>query len=531
MKTIFLTAAILSILLFSSCSKKFLDIKPQQSVLTQDVFSSVTTSRAAVNGLYSLLQSFSYYGRDAMVIPEVLSDNATRSVRSGNRYTGINTMTHTATDANVSRMWNQMYLVVNNANAIIANQDNIKNVATPLEQPEVAQLIGEAYAIRALVYFDLVKFFARPLKFTADGSHLGVPLVINPITNITEVIYPPRNTAAEVYAQIDFDIVEALKRLTANGDVINNGVVNNGLFKTRINRFSTLALKARVSIYKQDWPSAVDAANQVIASSRYSLFSFGSMVQDFRTPANSESIFEVGYNTNDNPGTDSYAYLCSQQGYGEMLGTLQSMNSRSTGTTLSTFRALYEAYAPTDVRRNFIALGNRNSLGGETNVPLPVKYTNISTYAENTKIFRFAEMYLVRGEANARLAVINSDQTLLNNSLTDINLIRKSRDTATATKPYLASTAATPPAGTLRATVYLDSIIVERRKEFAFEGQRLFDLNRTQTNFVKISSGGNATSRLIQYTATTSNFFVRTILPIPVTQVQNNSKMVQNPGF
>ncbi len=45
------------------------------------------------------------------------------------------------------------------------------------------------------------------------------------------------------------------------------------------------------------------------------------------------------------------------------------------------------------------------------------------------------------------------------------------------------------------------------------------------------ASGGNATSRLIQYTATTSSFYQRTILPIPVTQVQNNPQMVQNPGF
>ena len=89
----------------ASCSKDFLDVKPQQSVLTEDVFNSMATSRAAVNGLYSMMQSYSYYGRDAMVIPEVLSDNATRSVKSGNRYTGMNTVTHTATDANVSRMW------------------------------------------------------------------------------------------------------------------------------------------------------------------------------------------------------------------------------------------------------------------------------------------------------------------------------------------------------------------------------------------------------------------------------------------
>ena len=531
MKKIYSISVITSLLFMASCSKDFLDVKPQQSLLTEDVFNSMATSRAAVNGLYSMMQSYSYYGRDAMVIPEVLSDNATRSVKSGNRYTGMNTVTHTATDANVSRMWSQMYQIVTNANAIIANEANIKKVATSLEQEEAAQLVGEAYAVRALVYFDLMKFFARPLKFTADGSHLGVPLVIKPIVNITEVIYPARNTAAEVYAQIDKDIASAIALLPQNGNVISNGVVSNGLFKIRMNRFSTLALKARVAVYASDWTAAADAANQVIASGRYALYTYGTMLQDFKTQNSAESLFEVANNTNDNPGTDSYAYLCSQQGYGEMLGTRNSMNSKSTGTTLSTFKGLYEAYSATDVRRGFVALGDRNSLGGETNVPIPTKYTNISNYMENIKVMRLAEMYLIRGEANARLAVANSNTSLLTTSLTDINLIRKNRDTASATKPFNAVLTGTPPTGSISATAYLDSIIVERRKEFAFEGQRLFDLNRTQTNFVKISSGGNATSRLIQYTATTSSYYYRTLLPIPVSQVQNNKNMVQNPGF
>jgi hypothetical protein len=531
MKKIYLITIVSSLLFIASCSKEFLDVKPQQSVLTEDVFKSMSTIRAAVNGLYSMMQSYSYYGRDAMVIPEVLSDNATRSVKSGNRYTGMNTVTHTATDANVSRMWSQMYQVITNTNAIIANEANIKKIATSLEQEEAAQLVGEAYAVRALVYFDLMKFFARPLNFTADGSHLGVPLVIKPIVNITEVVYPPRNTAAEVYAQIDKDIAAAIALLPQTGNVISNGVVNNTLFKIRMNKFSTLALKARVSIYKSDWASAADAANQVIVSGRYSLYTYGTMLQDFRTQNSAESIFEIANNTNDNPGTDSYAYLCSQQGYGEMLGTTNIMNSKSTGTTLTTFRGLYDAYSATDIRRSFIALGNRNSIGGETNVPIPVKYINISTYMENIKVLRLAEMYLIRGEANARLAVANSNTSLLTTSLTDINLIRKNRDTASATKPFNALLTGTLPAGTISSAAYLDSIIVERRKEFAFEGQRLFDLNRTQTNFVKISSGGNATSRLVQYTATTSSYYYRTLLPIPIAQVQNNPNMVQNPGF
>lgn len=522
---------VVTVSLLVACNKDFLDVKPQQSVLIEDVFSQMSTSRAAVNGLYSLMQSYSYYGRDAMVIPEVLSDNVTRSVRTGNRYTGMNTMTHTATDANVSRMWNQMYQVATNANAIIANEDNIKKIATSLEQAEAAQLVGEAYAIRAMVYFDLAKFFGRPLNFTADGSHLCVPLVLKPVTKIEEVVFPARNTAAEVYAQIEKDITEALKRLPVDGGVINSGSVSNAMFKTRMNRWGVTALRARVAVFREDWPTAVAAATEVINSGRYSLYSFGSMLQDFRTQNSAESIFEVVNNSNDNPGTDSYAYISSQQGYGELLGTITSMNSRSTGATLSTFRSLYDAYSATDVRRGFVALGNRNALGGETNVPLCLKYVNITTYLENIKVMRIAEMYLSRGEALARLAIANNDIAQLTASLVDINLIRKSRDTSSNTRPYTASLLATPPVGTLRATAYVDSIIVERRKELALEGQRLFDLNRTRTNFVKISSGGNATSRLINYSTSTSTLTQRTILPIPLTQVQNNPNMVQNPGF
>ena len=119
------------------------------------------------------MQSYSYFGRDAMVIPEVLSDNMTRSVKTGNRYTGMNTMTHTATDANVSRMWSQMYKVVTNANAIIANEAKLQSIATTLENAEVKQLIGEAYAVRAMVYFDLAKFFSRPLTQDRKSTRLN----------------------------------------------------------------------------------------------------------------------------------------------------------------------------------------------------------------------------------------------------------------------------------------------------------------------------------------------------------------------
>ena len=176
--------------------------------------------------------------------------------------------------------------------------------------------------------------------------------------------------------------------------------LNSAFFKIRMNRWGALALKARVALYKEDWTTAASASTAVINSNRYSLLPFASLFTGFQTVGNTESIFEVANNATDNPGTDSYAYLCSQLGYGEVLATRQSMNSRSTGTTLTTFKGLYEAYSATDARRKFVELGNRNSIGGEVNVPLCLKYTNISTYTENTKVFRLAEMYLKIGRAH-----------------------------------------------------------------------------------------------------------------------------------
>ena len=512
------------------CSKDFLELKPQQNIFITDVFNSLPTARSSVNGLYSLIQEQGYYGRDMLAVSEMISDNMTRSVKAS-QLANFNTMTFSSTQSEVQRMWDQLYRVIGSANAVIANEENINKLGTTITQVECAQLVGEAYAVRAMAYFDLAKFYSRPLSHTLDGSHLSVPIITKPVTTVEDVVYPARNTAAEVYQQVETDIAEALKRLPSNGDVYINGVVNAGFSKIRMNRWSTLALKTRVAIYKEDWSTAITASNEVINSGKFQLFTYGGMFQDFQSIGNQESILEIANNTADNPANNSYAYLCNQSGYGDALATKQTMNSKSTGTTLTTFKGLYDIYTSTDVRRRFVDIGNRNAIGGEKSIPLCLKYQNISTYLENIKIFRVAEMYLSRGEANARLALKNNDATALSAALTDINLIRKSRDTASSTKPFSASILPTPPSGSITVKAFVDSIIVERRKEFALEGQRLFDLNRTKTNYVKIRTAGGSTSVLVDYTNSANTYYIRTILPIPNNALLSNKNLVQNVGY
>lgn len=467
----------------SSCKKTFLDIEPEQSVSIGDAIISVPTMRTAVTGVYSLMQHSDYYGRTLVVLPDLMSDNLYQSVIAGARYTNFDKYAQAVGDGDATGTWSQIYRVVVNANAVIERGALLQPGFPVADAAEGKQLQGEAYAIRALAFFDLCKLYAKTYTSTADASHPGIPLVLSYPKDKNDISYPARNSVKEVYDQVIKDLDSAISLLPANGNVIN------GTFGARFNRWAVFALKSRVHLYRRDWAEAESAATTVITSNRYTLLSNALLVSDFKKQLNAESIFEIVNSENDNAGTDGVAYLYSQQGYGEMLGSAN----------------LYSAYNAADARRAFITKGNRNASGGETNVNLVNKYSgNLVNFNENIKVLRLAEMYLNRAEARARIGIN------ISGAQADVQLVR--------TRAYPTSTPVTQTGQTL-----IDIIIDERRREFAFEGYRLYDLLRTQTNFTKYTAGGNTISILW-----TTN---KTTLPIPLREMTVNHNLVQNPGY
>ena len=466
-----------------SCKKSFLDIKPYQSVSIADAIVSVPTMRTALTGVYSLMQSSEYYGRTMVVIPDLLSDNMYRSIIAGDRYTNYDRYAMSGADGTATETWARIYAVITNANAIIERGLALQGGFPVAEAAEGQQLRGEAYSIRALAFFDLSRLYAKPFNNTTDASHLGIPLVTSYPKDKNDISYPARNTVKEVYVQVLKDIDSALALLPSTGLVIN------GTVTARFNKWAALALKSRVCLFREDWSGAEDAATQVISSNKYSLLSNLLLTTDFKKQLNAESIFEVVNNDKDNAGTDGVAYLYSQVGYGEMLASAN----------------LYSMYNSADVRRNFIVKGNRNASGGETNVNLITKYSgNTVNFNENIKVLRLAEMYLNRAEARARIG------SNVGGAQSDVQIIRQ--------RAYPASPAVTETGSTL-----LDLIINERRREFAFEGYRLFDLTRTKSSFTKYSAADNT----VNVTPTTN----KTILPIPQREMLINNNLIQNPGY
>ena len=506
MTTKYFLSCCIALMICNSCSKDILNNTPSNAIDASIAVTNLATTRSAVIGLYSLMAKSSYYGSFAVVVPDLEADNLTQSVQNNGDYTAFNKNSALSTgNGDVASLWNQLYAIVINANTIINKAKSIQ-VGTN-DSAELKQLIGEAYAVRALTYFDLARWFAPPWNtppFSQAGSALGVPLVDSSYPqNRNQLLYPARSTVAQTYAHIVNDIDSGLVYLPANGNVINTGVVDPSLFRIRLNYFGLNALAARVYLYEDDYADAVKAATVVINSPLYQLFNAATIVSDFHQQSAIESIFEVANNQFNNQGTNGVAYEYSQNGYGEFLATMTT----------------YNLYGNNDPRLGFMTIGNRSAFAGETSVPLVNKYSNIKSYQENIKVFRLAEMYLIRSEAEFNLGGINVQA-----GINDLSTIVKSRQSTTVL-PTASSTLAQQ----------ITAVLLERRKEFAFEGHRLFDITRN----APLYGNGVAWTKTTQFNGSGASYTTvtrrdtshRNILPIPNSEINDDPNILQNPGY
>src|SRR5690606_29495552 len=99
-----------------SCGKKFLELETKRNTAAADAVIDIKSMQAAVNGMYSLLQSENYYGRTFIVVPELLSNNGMISIVNSARYTNINANSAVSTDTYYTGLWNILYQMAVNAN-------------------------------------------------------------------------------------------------------------------------------------------------------------------------------------------------------------------------------------------------------------------------------------------------------------------------------------------------------------------------------------------------------------------------------
>lgn len=397
--------------ILTSCSKD-LELLPYQSLDESVALNSDANVKVVLNGAYDVIADGDFLGGNALRNAELLGGDG--EIVWVGTYTGprdIFNKKMVKTNSDAEDCWLKAYKTINVTNNILS----ALNVVNDADRPAVE---GEAKFLRALTYFELVRFYAQTYTPGTNNSQDGVPLVLTPTRIIDDKSNVSRATVEEVYKQIIADLSSAKDLLPADNE-------------WRASKGAATALLARVALQMSDFGKARDYANEVIESNSYSLLK--NYADIFGRDENStEDIFAIQVSSQD--GINNMNTFFSISDFGGRDGDIEILDGH------------LNLYASNDDRRALFFSGNDAIRSGKWNN----QYGNIS-------IIRLAEMYLIRAEANFRL-----NTTIGATPLDDINLIveRSKLDALTS--------------------VTLEDILLERRKELAHEGFKIHDMKRNK---------------------------------------------------
>jgi hypothetical protein len=469
--------------LFASCSKNYLDQEPTTAASLSTAIQTESDLGTAVTGAYSVLRNTDLYGRTLPVKGDLMADNTFVTTANSGRYLNMNSYNQINSDAYALAVWTQAYTAIKYANTVI-NNATIATTATGKEY------LGEAYAIRALMHFELVRNFAHPYTIAASSATdtLGIPIV----TSFNQSALPGRNSIKAVYAQVISDLEAAYSLMTTYRGT------------AYFSKYAARALEARVYQTMGDWANAKTTALDVVTNSGFAMVASTALVSYFNNPAvqtttKNETLFEVSSDINNNNQFDQigFIYLTAGGGYGDILVTAD----------------LYNTYAATDVRKGLIQVGTRSGQSGT--VYLCYKYPNAANTSDkdDTKVLRLADVILIAAEAYYNSA----DYT---NANLYLNMVAKQRDPSFA-------------GWSDNGAQVLEDILVERRKELAFEGSRFWDLLRLKRSFTKVSNQNPLTTIAVNPVNYTTSPNTQIIFPIPQAELNANPNIAtqQNPGY
>ncbi len=428
--------ALLFLVLISTIScKKILNVESPNEVYDGLVFTSVNGLRNARLGMYSTLQNRDYYGGVYPLLAEAYSDNGSTGGYDVVDLNSIKERNIAANNLYVRGIYVAIYQTIYTANKILENADKIAGV----DPDELKNIKGEAYFVRALAEFDLLRMFGEHWNL---ASPYGISIKTN-TANPTQSV--ARSTVQASYNQIINDLKQATQLLT----------VYSG--SQYVSVYSAKALLARVYLYTKNYSEAITNASDVIAeTANFSLVGSSSLNTIYTQKNTSESIFELKFTPQNQSFYNGFTYSRSDA----LRSDVQFLASESLKT--------FFASRTDDTRANLVDFTNVDvsiEPDGRTE-----KYRGETTRDNAGYILRLAEMFLIRAEALG----------LAGGGLTDLNLIRENRG-------MTALSATNVPDNATFAQVIAD----ERRAELNFESSRLFDLARTQTLENVLGTGVN----------------------------------------
>lgn len=462
----------LFLILIAGC-KKQLDLPPENILTEEQVVNNANSAEGLLTSsyfkTYAATKNFYFMAPDMSTgISVGLATNTFAFLWNG---------TATPTVGTVQTLWNNHYSAINEANVLI----NLLPTAT-FDNALKTKFIAEAKFVRALNYFNLLKFFGSG-ALTGNLAGPGIPLQLINYKNYDPSQNIPRSSCQDVYNQILKDLDEAANDLT------DQTTVTPQVFRGRAQKTTCFALASRVALYMRDYTKAVNYSTSALSNTtQYILAASPALVFPVTTATtnialNAEIIFAfpVSFNTDAADNNQTFYYL---------------------KTSIWPENTFLSTYAANDIRRSTSMIVAGSPTGLATRF-CPSKFAN-AAQRDHLPMIRVAELYLNKAEA-----LVRESNSINTEAITLLNSIRQ-RSFPTGLKP--------PPftvASFASVNALITTILAERRWELAFEGHDSYDKIRT----------GQAPNALLINPE-------KWVMPIPRREIDlTNGLIVQNPGY
>ncbi len=216
----------------TSCSD-FLNVDSKDTQTTPAFYKTEDQIHQALNGVYNGLLPFA---NDMLHMSECRSDNIYVQLQTNGQrdYSDIGTFRiNIVNNGTVDGTWKHCYTLIANANMLLSKIDDVSFAHEKVK----IQYKAEAHFLRALAYFDLVRYFGR------------IPLLLEPKTK-EEALEIRQSEAKEIYEQaIIPDLEYAIQNLPL--EPLN---YQNGKTEGKANLIAAKALLGRVYLTMAGFP-------------------------------------------------------------------------------------------------------------------------------------------------------------------------------------------------------------------------------------------------------------------------------------
>jgi hypothetical protein len=482
MRTLLPFILLLLLSMVISC-EDIMEEKIYGQIVNANFWNTEEDAETAIKGAY---EAAAWGWRGLSFWPYVIEDMGTDIASGGyfatNQYSTYTAWSGTTPDFITWGLWPPLWQGVNLANTVLDKvpgmdiDDQVKN-----------RVIGEAYAIRAVIYFYMVNWFGGMPEITTAEE---IPVEI------------PRQSVESNYELIEGDLESAIELLPDKSTLISMGETEYG----RVTKHAAMSLLARACLQQGKWQECADLTLEVILSGEYSLEpvyidQFTLENEGFR---NREVIWVLPFIA----GTSPLVHGCPLQPYIWKASEIKDYSSYyDWDGDIRVAESFYNSFESGDERRAGLFYSSDDIEDPIMLIKYPADPATDGRYSgTDLPLIRYADVLLMRAESLVHLGNIPG-------AVQEVNKVRKR-----------AGLKDINPAD-YTGTSLLMHILDERRWEFYFEGHAKRDMIRIDYD------------RLISYIESQSEDWDiygaerYLLLPLPSVALAANPALIQNPGF